>query len=293
MEVKRHEVREQIVHQLIAYVKDQGDPTRFFIDSEQDETQLLCVFPTTVTHVRQLWWKERLSSNELELLLEGDQLERLVLAHNDITWNHFHALSKHSRLEKLILSDCELEMHWKEFLHFNSIRSMAIGRIAFPANMTRELPTDLSQLDHFGMTGQIVDLPDIDFMLDPTASVSSLSLIDCDLSIEAVRAISKLTSLKSLDLRLSKFNGSALISLIALKKLTSLNLAQTLIEDDDIEFISEMGSLEFIYLWGCENITVRTRESIESSTELNQLKLVTFGSDDKERATIPVIDRRH
>lgn len=293
-ELRSHDHREETIKKLAANAEARNKLSQVFINSTRVETRLLGMIPVTSTYVRQLVWEENLSDGELAMLLEGNALEHLDLAHNEFTASHFRSLSNHKELKLLAISDCKLGVHWKEFLHLTSLRSFGIGGITFPTTINRKIPSDLTHLEHFSMTGETVRLQDIEFLLQPTCSIKSLALGDCELSPEALDVIAKIKSLESLSLRLSKFDGSQLYRLGSLENLTSINLCSTSIEDEHVEFLCEMESLKHIYMWGCDYITVRTRERIDSSPKLKQLRFATFGSDrdDEQGNEIPMIDRR-
>lgn len=293
--VRKHKRREALLESLVDYSQTLADANRFYIRVDQEETHLLGIIPAMVSHVEYFYSNELLPDETLDCVLKGNRLKQLQLANNSLSLEQVRAILNHNELEKLNLFDCNLSVDWREFLQLRSVRSLWIARVKFPATMSRDPPTDLSQLEKFGMTGQSVQLDDLAFLWQAGSSVRSLSLIDCDLSPEVMRSISTMDTLQSLNLSNSRFDSTQLSELASLSQLKILVLSQTEIDDDDAEFLQRMSSLERIYLWRCDNLTARTRNAIDSSPNLSRLKLVTFGrlsGGYRGDAVFPDIDRR-
>lgn len=194
---------------------------------------------------------------------------------------------KFPALESLTLSDCGLtDGDFSSLGKLKSLTSLSMSNNYGMTSKSFAFISELKSLRNLSLD-YCVELPDEAIAaISKSASIESLNLGSCKkLTAEGTLHLSAMTTLKYLNFHGAKLPDAAVKNLTKLKSLSSLDLALSLVTDETLAEIATLPNLKRLNLAVCPNVTLKGIRSL-APLRLEQLELASLGSaapiDEKE-----------
>lgn len=194
---------------------------------------------------------------------------------------------KFPALESLVLSDCGFTD--ADFSSLGKLKSLTTLNLSSNYGMTSKSFGFISELQSLRRLNldYCVELPDDAITaISKSASLESLSLDSCGkLTAAGTLHLSAMTTLKDLNFHGSKLPDAAVKNLTKLKSLSSLDIALSLVTDETLAEIATLPNLKRLNLAVCPNVTLKGIRNL-APLRLEHLELASLGSaaqlDEKE-----------